>query len=39
MFAFEDQMVSFVSDCIPDQGSGGQCSQCTDCNCVDGDDG
>ncbi len=37
MFIYEDRGTFCVSDCIPDQGSGGQCSQCTDCNCVDGD--
>lgn len=37
MFAFSGNELFVVSDCISGQGSGAQCSQCTDCNCVDGD--
>lgn len=37
MFIYEDCGPYCVSDCIEGQGSGGQCSECTDCNCVDGD--
>ncbi len=37
MFLYAATEMFLVSDCIPDQSSGGQCSQCTDCNCVDGD--
>lgn len=38
MFLYAEGMMNLTSDCISDQGSGGQCSECTDCNCVDGDD-
>lgn len=37
MFVLTEADIYMVSDCIPDQGSGAQCSQCTDCNCVDDD--
>jgi len=38
MFIYENTDVQCVSQCIEDQTSGGQCSQCTDCNCVDCDE-
>ncbi len=37
MFIYASNGMYMVSDCISGQTSGGQCSQCTDCNCVDGD--
>ena len=37
MFLYLENEAFLASNCIPDQGSGAQCSQCTDCNCVDGD--
>lgn len=35
MFVYDDGDRYLTTNCIPDQGSGAQCSQCTDCNCVD----
>ena len=37
MFIYVVQEMYTVSDCNPDQSTGGECSQCIDCNCVDGD--